>query len=180
MVPVVVERYFPEATSIESLTVAVRNADGCLARHNTRYFYGYVAPDRQRMICLFEAPDAESVRLVSRQTGMPFERIYPVTVHEPPAATPTRSDTSAATDVLVERSFPEPVVFAEVQAIEDGGAWCLSEHGVTWVRTYFSTDRRRMLCRYRAADTESVRIVNRRLGLPFDVAWPITHFAPGE
>jgi hypothetical protein len=177
MANIVVERNFPEPADIAALKSAARDETGCLARHNVRYLYGYIAPDRRRMICVFEAADAESVRISNRQSGMPFECAYAATVHEPPASPPAAGDPRAGSDVLVERSFPEPVVFAEVQAIEDAGAWCLSEHGVTFVRTYFSTDKRRMLCRYRAADAESVRIVNRRLGMPFDVAWSITHFS---
>ena len=36
------------------------------------------------MICLYEAPDAESVRHVQRQTGMPVQRIWAASLHEPP------------------------------------------------------------------------------------------------
>lgn len=184
---VVVERRFPQPIELAELATAARAGQGCLARHDVRYHYGYIAPDRQRMVCVFEAPDAESVRIADRQAGMPFERAYTVTLHEPAAsshaltraALPVARPGMAVVDVLVERSFPEPVDFAEVQALENSGAWCLDEHGVSFVRTYFAIDRCRMLCRYTAADAESVRIVNRRLGLPFDSVWPITHFSLG-
>ena len=174
---VIAERFFPQPIDIENLKIAARDGAGCLARHGAEYHYGYIAPDRRRMICVYEAPDAESVRIANRQTGMPFERAYTATIHEPAVApVPAAGDGGTSTDVLVERTFPAPVVFADVQAIEDAGSWCLTQHGVTFVRTYFAIDRRRMLCRYRAADAESVRIVNRRLGMPFDTVWPITHF----
>jgi len=175
---IVVERQFPEPADIAALKISARDDSGCLARHNAQYLYSYLAPDCRRMVCVFEAPDAESVRIASRQSGMPFERAYSATIHEPPLASPLESGTSRPrTDVLVERTFPTPVAFDDVQALENDGAWCLNEHGVTFVRTYFANDRRRMLCRYRAADAESVRIVNRRLGMPFDAVWPITHFS---
>lgn len=174
MARIVVERIFPQPVDIEALRIAARDDDGCLARHDAQYLYGYLAPDRRRMICVFEAPDAESVRIANRQSGMPFECAYTATVHEPSVAPAPVSGASA--DVLVERTFPAPVAFADVQALEDEGAWCLGEHGVSFVRTYFANDRQRMLCRYRAPDAESVRIVNRRLSLPFDAVWPITHF----
>jgi hypothetical protein len=176
MTRIVVERIFADAVDIPTLKIAARDPDGCLARHNAQYLYGYLGPNRRRMICVYEAPDAESVRIANRQSGMPFERAYTATVHEPPLAPSAAAPAPASTDVLVERTFPTPVVFDDVQAIENAGAWCLDEHGVTFLRTYFANDRRRMLCRYRAADAESVRIVNRRLRLPFDAAWPITHF----
>lgn len=173
---IVVERVFSEPVVIPALKIAARDPDGCLARHQAEYLYGYLAPDLRRMICFYEAPDAESVRIANRQSGMPFERAYAATVHEPPRTSAGGVGLDSGTDVLVERTFAQPVTFAEVQALEDAGAWCLDQHGVAFVRTYFANDRRRMLCRYRAPDAESVRITNRRLDLPFDAAWPITHF----
>jgi hypothetical protein len=176
MARVVAERIFPEPVDIPALKIAARDSDGCLARHNAQYLYGYLAPDLQRMICVYEALDAESVRIANRQTGMPFECVYTATVHEPSVAPAPASGTHSSADILVERTFPAPVAFADVQALEDEGVWCLGEHGVTFVRTYFANGRQRMLCRYRAPDAEAVRIVNRRLSLPFDAVWPITHF----
>ena len=76
--------------------------------------------------------------------------------------------------VAVERTFPEPVVFNEVQAIEDAASWCLDIHNVRFVRTFFSADRRRMICLYEAPDAESVRLAQRQAGLPFDSVWAAT------
>ena len=38
--------------------------------------------DRRRMVCEYEAPDAETVRKVQREAGLPFDRIYPAEVIE--------------------------------------------------------------------------------------------------
>lgn len=73
--------------------------------------------------------------------------------------------------VIVERSFPEPVEFSEVQAREDRSAWCMQAHHVRFVRSYFSLDRRRMICVYDAPDAEAVRRANETAGLPFDHVW---------
>ncbi len=73
--------------------------------------------------------------------------------------------------VVVERSFSAPVSFDDVQALEDRGAWCLEAHAVRSLRSYFSRDRRRMICLYEAPDVESVRFANRQAGLPFDLVW---------
>ena len=80
--------------------------------------------------------------------------------------------------VVVEREFPEPAVFGEIQAVEDAGAWCLDLHQVRFVRTYFSSDRQRMICLYEAPDAESVRLSQRRIGLPFERVWAATHHQP--
>jgi len=76
--------------------------------------------------------------------------------------------------VVVVRSFAEPVVFADVQAMEDKFAWCLDIRNIRFLHSYFSIDRRRMICVYEAPDAESVREANTQAGLPFDVVWSAT------
>ena len=73
--------------------------------------------------------------------------------------------------VVVERSFAEPVAFEDIQALEDRGGWCLEAHGVRFLKTYFSRDRRRMICLYEAPDAESVRLAEEKAGVPFESAW---------
>jgi hypothetical protein len=83
MAIVVVERIFPEPVDLARLRAAVKDNQGCLDLHQVRYLRGYLSSDRLRMVCLFEAPDAESVRIANRQVGMPYERIWTATIHEP-------------------------------------------------------------------------------------------------
>ena len=73
--------------------------------------------------------------------------------------------------VIVEREFPEPVEFASLQCTESRSAWCLEQHGVKPVRSYFSVDRRRMFCEYEAPDAESVRIAQTKAHMPFTRVW---------
>ncbi len=56
-----------------------RNAP-CLAIHGVRHVVSYVTPDGQRMICVFEAPDAEAVRQTARQLGYSFDSVWTATV----------------------------------------------------------------------------------------------------
>jgi len=80
--------------------------------------------------------------------------------------------------VVVERSFGEPVQFDEIQAIADRGAWCLEMYGVRFVRSFFSTDRRRMICLYEAQDADSVRETQRKAGVPFERVWAASIIEP--
>ena len=48
---------------------------------------------------------------------------------------------------------------------------CLEQYGVTWMRSYFSSDRRRMICHYEAPDAEAVRASNRAAGALFEQVW---------
>jgi hypothetical protein len=52
----------------------------CLRAHGVRHIVSYRAPDRRRMICVFEAPDAEAVRRTARQLGYTYESVWPATV----------------------------------------------------------------------------------------------------
>ena len=73
--------------------------------------------------------------------------------------------------VIVERSLEDAPNFEAVQAMEDAVAWCLEEHRVQFIRSYFSKDRKTMVCEYEAPDAESVRVVQRTGNLPFERIW---------
>lgn len=73
--------------------------------------------------------------------------------------------------IIVERSFETAMTQAELKAVEERMAPCLDLYGVRWIRSYWSTDRRRMICEYDAADVESVRKVQREAEARFERAW---------
>jgi hypothetical protein len=81
-------------------------------------------------------------------------------------------------NVAVARRWPEPVELADIQAIEEAGAWCLEAHDVQFVRTFFAADRRRMLCLYRAPDAESVRLSQAKAGMPVEHVWAFETLVP--
>lgn len=78
--------------------------------------------------------------------------------------------------VMVERRFDEGVSFDELQAQEDAFAWCAEQHEVTFIRTYFSKDKKRMICEYDAPDAEAVRRLQRTASMPFDRIWTAVVF----
>jgi hypothetical protein len=41
----------------------------------------YLSTDRRRMVCAFEAPDAEAVRTSFRSAGISFERVWDAEVY---------------------------------------------------------------------------------------------------
>jgi hypothetical protein len=73
--------------------------------------------------------------------------------------------------LVVERTFEEPLTEEALAAVQERMAPCLDEYGVTWVRSYFSSDRRRMICHYEAPDAEAVRASNRAAEALFDPVW---------
>lgn len=78
--------------------------------------------------------------------------------------------------VIVERRFDEPQIFDELHAQEESFAWCLEQNKVRFIRSYFSKDRRRMICEYEAPDAEAVRRAQRTASLPFERIWTARPF----
>lgn len=73
--------------------------------------------------------------------------------------------------VIVERNFETPFTQEELSAVEARMGPCLDLYSVRWIRSYWSTDRLRMVCEYDAADVASVRNVQREANAKFDRAW---------
>jgi hypothetical protein len=73
--------------------------------------------------------------------------------------------------IIVERSFEQPLTEEELRAVEGRMAPCLELYDVRWIRSFWSSDRRRMICEYDAADAASVRNVQREAGAQFERMW---------
>lgn len=181
MVPVVSERRVDPPIQITDLPAIEAEAAWCMEQYRVSHVKSLLSLDGRRLVCLFNAPDVEAVRSVLRQLGASIERAWTASIHSPPGHSAT-APLAAGTErrVVVERSFAEPVEFAAIQAIENHGAWCLEHHRVRSLRSYFSTERRRMICVYAAPDSESVRLAQTQAGMPFERAWTATVYeTPG-
>lgn len=176
MASIVVEREFDRRYDDDALNRLARSGEWCMGRYGVKPRRHYFAKDGSRVVCIFEGPDAEAVRNVGRAAGIDAPKhLWTATVmlgRDRDANSAPRLTEPGYSLVVVERSFPEPVVFSDVQAIEDAGRSCFDMRRIAFLRTYFSLDGRRMLCLYAAPDAEEVRIANRQAGLPFDAAWP--------
>ena len=53
----------------------------CLDARGARWVRSYLSTDRLRMVCEFEAPDAEAVRQSYRTAGVNFERVWSAEVY---------------------------------------------------------------------------------------------------
>jgi Protein of unknown function (DUF4242) len=76
MIKVIVERRFAAPVSDADLTAGAARQHGCLDIHRVTYVRSLLSQDRRRMICEFEAPDAESVRRVQREAEAPFDSVW--------------------------------------------------------------------------------------------------------
>jgi hypothetical protein len=73
--------------------------------------------------------------------------------------------------VIVERSFDPPTTGADLDAVVARMGPCLELYDVRWLGSRLSTDRRRMVCEYDAADAESVRALQHEARATFDRIW---------
>jgi hypothetical protein len=169
---VVVERSFLEPVAFGDIQAIEDRGAWCLEAHGVRFLRSYFSRDWRRMICLYEAPDAEAVRLAQERAGVPFERAWTSRVVRHPAAEPESEA------VVVERTLPQPLDEAAIRDAAVRGAWCLEQHGCRIVWSYLSGDGLRCLCVFAAPDAESVRHTQGKIGMPYDAAWPATVHEP--
>ena len=80
MPSVIVEYSFAEPMSDEELSRMAARLDSCLEIRNGAWVRSSLSGDRKRMICEFEAPDAESVRDALRSARITFDRAWPAQV----------------------------------------------------------------------------------------------------
>lgn len=179
MTLVIVERSFATPVAFADIQAIEDAGAWCLQAHQVTFLKTLFSTDRQRMLCWYEAPDAESVRRAQAQAQMPFDaawacrRIDPFAGAEHPAVA-----AGSSVHVAVERSFPAPMTAEDVARVAQSGTWCFELHRTEYVESHIALDGLRLVCLFRAPDTESVRILNRQLDLPQERVWPTTVHEP--
>ena len=73
---VLVTRRWEAPVTLEAIQAIEDAGAHCLETHRVRFARTFFAADHTRMLCLYQAPDAESVRLAQRQAGMPVEAVW--------------------------------------------------------------------------------------------------------
>ena len=177
MTELFLERSFNPPIQPADVVALALEAGSCFNTHRVEWNVSLLSKNGQKMFCWFSAPDMESARIAMRQSDIDARVLWSGSVHDKPGLT---KDGLAAANVLVERRFDNSVTLQEIQEIEDAGIWCLETRDVSFVRTFFSADQKRMICLYRAPDAESVRLAQRQAGVPFDQAWAFQAVDPSS
>lgn len=165
---VIVERAFPEPMPFEEIQAAEGRSRQRFEARRVRFVRAWSSRDGRRMVCLYEAPGEEAVRLAEEEAGVPFERVWTAHVIRHPGAAP---DGDA---VVLERLLSEPIDEAGLRDGVGQVTWCLEQWGCRIVSSYLSLDGLRCICVFAAPDAESVRQSQRQAGLPHERAWPAT------
>jgi uncharacterized protein DUF4242 len=75
VIRIVVERHFETPQTDADMAAVADRERGCLGINRVIWKRSLLSDDRRRMICEYEAPDAESVRRVQRQAEAAVDRI---------------------------------------------------------------------------------------------------------
>jgi hypothetical protein len=81
---VIVEYNFEPALTDDQLSMDSASLKPCIEARSIRRLRTYLAPDRRRGFCEFEAPDAESVREAFHTAGIKFARVWRADLYGPP------------------------------------------------------------------------------------------------
>ncbi len=162
------ERQFEPYIDLPYFRGMARRGMSCFSLYRVQWLESLMATDGSRLLCHFQAPDTESVRMISRDDRNKTVSAWRGSLHD------ARDDLRP--NVVVERSWSEPVELQDLQARENEHDWCLETHQVNFVRTFFRADQKRMLCLYAAPDAESVRLAQQQAGMPMDRVWACNYF----
>jgi Protein of unknown function (DUF4242) len=78
MARIVVERSFSTPQSDADMKVVADRERPCLAIYDVTWKRSVVSADRLRMVCEYEAADAETVRKIQREAAAEFDRVWVV------------------------------------------------------------------------------------------------------
>ena len=165
---VLVERRFEKAIEFADIQDLEDAGSSCLDIHHVRFLKSFFSKDRRRMLCLYEAPDAESVRLAEDQAKVPYDRAWTCQRIQNPE--PFR-DTAAKEYVVVERTFPSPVTQEFVSNAFCSARWCLDLYQATYIESFLGNDGLQMVCVFQAPDAEAVRTANNQVGATYTDVW---------
>jgi hypothetical protein len=73
---VIVERTYDQPFSDELGASMTRRFGPCFSLRRIKRLHSYISKDRLRTVCVYEAPDASSVRDVHDREGIPYVRIW--------------------------------------------------------------------------------------------------------
>ena len=73
---IIIETSFDPPVTDEEFDAIAARVTPCLDEREASWVTSYMATDRRRRICVFEAKDAESVRQAYRLSGVKFDNIW--------------------------------------------------------------------------------------------------------
>ncbi|HEX6703456.1 MAG TPA: nickel-binding protein [Albitalea sp.] len=76
MARIVVERNFETPQSDADMKAVADRERPCLAAYQVTWKRSLISADHKRMVCEYEASDAETLRRIQREAGAQFDRVW--------------------------------------------------------------------------------------------------------
>lgn len=165
---IIVETDAKQPLTMEVLNAIDRRVSPCLKERDVKWCSSLVSGDRYRMICTYDAPDAESVREAHRRGRYQSSRTWTGVLIKPEGAQPQRN---TALLKVVERTCP-PLSAEDWNKVNHQILNCYAEQGIEWIQSYISLDRTRVITELNAPDIESIQAIQRKVGIFFNRVWP--------
>ncbi|MBI4784139.1 MAG: DUF4242 domain-containing protein [Oscillatoriophycideae cyanobacterium NC_groundwater_1537_Pr4_S-0.65um_50_18] len=131
------------------------------------WIYSLLSTDRHRIICTFEAPDAESLRESYRRVGLPSRPIWAGDRIRPEANAPQPDSKMRH---IMEGTYP-PLSETDWNEISRKILLYCAEYGIEWVQSYISLDRSQVIYELNAPDIALLQDIEQKLGIPIDRVW---------
>lgn len=147
-------------------------AGGCFSLHRVDWAESYLATAGDRLLCWYQAPDAESARMALRQLGSDMNAVW--------AGQVLQAGAGEQPNVLVEQSFAEPQSPAQAEALQSGLQSRLDAAGAALVTGFLSNDGKRLVSACRAVDSQAVSHALGDAGVTVDAVWECEVVVPRE
>jgi hypothetical protein len=148
----------------------VEFAAGCFDLHHVDWKHSFLSADGRRMLCWYQAPDAESARLALRELGSNLHAVWTGKVTGEGAESPSISTANLLAELIVTAPLSADDVAARVAALE--------REGVTVVRGILSSRGTQWLGLLKAHDEQAARSALQRAGLSAELVWSCTPVTP--
>lgn len=171
---IIVETAADQPLTDEILGDAHRRVLPCLEARDAIWQYSLLSTDRQRMICTFKAPDAESVRESYRRAGLPACPVWTGDLIEQ-----NRVPQQTLTTVQVMEGTYPSLNETDWQEISRKILHYCAAWNIEWLRSYLSLDRTKVVYELNSPDIKLMQAAQQELGISCDRIWSAQILNPG-
>lgn len=140
-----------------------------------RWLHSLVSVNGDRSICLLQAPYAEMVREACQRVQKSSQQVWTADLWVPKAP---QSFSQGAALIVIEITFNPPITLAEYEAVKQRGKGCQDELNIQSAFSLIASDGTHGACVFSASSAEQVRLLCRRMSIPFQRVWKASFIQP--
>lgn len=164
---VIVETVAEQPMTDEYLEEADQIGLPCLQAHGVSWLHSLLSNDRHQMICIFDAPDAMSVRNSYAKLGVQKYAIWAGRIIQPEDIQPLPTFAEYS---VIKVHYPT-LSETDWNAAQQKLSQCCADCGINWLRSYVSLDRTRTIYEFMTPDVESLRNIQHQVDISCDGIW---------